>query len=52
MRNDFKIRPRPAFKGGGIAERGLGAAFKGGGIAERGMGAEFSKGGKAKKGKK
>jgi len=49
MRNDYKIRPRPAFKGGGIALRGLGAAFKGGGIAERGMGAEFAKGGMSKK---
>jgi hypothetical protein len=33
MRNDYKIRPRPAFKGGGIAIKGMGAAFKKGGMA-------------------
>ena len=38
MRNDFKQRPRPAFRGGGIALRGMGAALRGGGIAKRGMG--------------
>ena len=27
MRNDFKQRPRPAFKGGGIAKRGFGRAL-------------------------
>ena len=27
MRNDYKIRPRLAFKGGGIAERGFGRAL-------------------------
>jgi hypothetical protein len=31
MRNDFKIRPRPEFKGGGIATRGTGVALKDGG---------------------
>ena len=35
MRNDYKIRPRPAFKGGGIAMRGMGAAFKKGGKAKK-----------------
>jgi hypothetical protein len=33
MRNDYKQRPRPAFKGGGIAIKGMGAAFKKGGMA-------------------
>ena len=33
MRNDYKQRPRPAFKGGGIAVKGMGAAFKKGGVA-------------------
>ena len=27
MRNDYKIRPRSSFKGGGIAERGFGRAL-------------------------
>ena len=35
MRNDYKIRPRPAFKGGGIAMRGMGAAFKKGGKVKK-----------------
>jgi hypothetical protein len=67
MRNDYKIRPRPAFKGGGIAERGLGAAFAKGGKAFpdltgdgkvtfkdilKGRGAIKKKGGMIKKGKK
>ena len=47
MRNDFKQRPRPAFRGGGIALRGMGAALRGGGIAKRGMGVALAKGGKA-----
>ena len=46
MRNDFKQRPRPAFRGGGIALRGLGAALRGGGIAQRGMGVALKDGGK------
>ena len=46
MRNDYKQRPRPAFRGGGIALRGMGAALRGGGIALRGMGAALAKGGK------
>ena len=46
MRNDFKQRPRPAFRGGGIALRGMGAALRGGGIALRGMGAALKDGGK------
>ena len=46
MRNDFKQRPRPAYRGGGIALRGLGAALRGGGIAERGMGVALKDGGK------
>ena len=46
MRDDFKQRPRPAFRGGGIALRGLGAALRGGGIAQRGLGAALAKGGK------
>ena len=51
MRNDFKQRPRPAFRGGGIALRGMGAALRGGGIAKRGMGVALAKGGKAFGGK-
>jgi hypothetical protein len=51
MRNDYKQRPRPAFRGGGIALRGLGAALRGGGIAQRGMGVALAKGGKAFGGK-
>ena len=31
MRNDYKIRPRPAFRGGGIAMGGMGQAYKKGG---------------------
>ena len=46
MRNDFKQRPRPAYRGGGLALRGLGAALRGGGIAERGMGVALKDGGK------
>ena len=46
MRNDYKQRPRPAFRGGGIALRGLGAALRGGGIAQRGMGVALKDGGK------
>jgi hypothetical protein len=34
MRNDYKQRPRPAFKGGGIAIKGMGAAFKKGGYVD------------------
>ena len=36
MRNDYKIRPRPAFKGGGIALRGFGRAMyeEGGNVEE------------------
>jgi hypothetical protein len=34
MRNDYKQRPRPAFKGGGIAIKGMGAAFKKGGAVD------------------
>ena len=51
MRNDYKIRPRPEFRGGGIALRGMGVALRGGGIALRGMGAALAKGGKAFGGK-
>jgi len=47
MRNDYKQRPRPAFKGGGIALRGMGAEFKKGGKADM-MTARMSK---KKKGK-
>ena len=36
------------FKGGGIAERGFGAALRGGGIAKRGTGAALKTGGRAK----
>jgi hypothetical protein len=46
MRNDFKIRPRSNFRGGGIALRGMGAALRGGGIAQRGMGVALKDGGK------
>jgi len=46
MRNDFKIRPRSNFRGGGIALRGMGAALRGGGIAQRGMGVALKVGGK------
>ena len=46
MRNDFKQRPRPAYRGGGIALRGMGAALRGGGVALRGMGAALKDGGK------
>jgi hypothetical protein len=35
MRNDYKQRPRPAFKGGGMAVKGMGAAFKKGGMAKK-----------------
>jgi hypothetical protein len=35
MRNDYKIRPRPEFKGGGIAKGGMGAAFKKGGKVKK-----------------
>ena len=34
MRNDYKQRPRPEFKGGGIAMRGKGQALKKGGKAD------------------
>ena len=34
MRNDYKQRPRPALKGGGIAMRGMGQALKKGGKAD------------------
>ena len=34
MRNDYKIRPRPEFKGGGIAKGGMGQALKKGGMAD------------------
>ena len=44
MRNDFKIRPRPEFKGGGIATRGTGVALRGGGIATRGTGVALKDG--------
>ena len=47
MRNDYKIRPRPEFRGGGIAMRGKGQALRGGGIAMKGMGQAFKKGGMA-----
>ena len=47
MRNDYTQRPRPAFRGGGIAKRGLGAALRGGGVAKRGMGVALKDGGKA-----
>jgi hypothetical protein len=46
MRNDYKIRPRSNFRGGGIAKRGLGKALRGGGIAEGGMGIALKDGGK------
>ena len=49
MRNDYKIRPRSEFKGGGIAMRGKGQALRGGGIAMRGTGQALKKGGMAKK---
>ena len=39
---------RKAFRGGGIAKRGFGAALRGGGIAKRGMGQALKKGGRAK----
>jgi len=51
MRNDYKIRPRSEFRGGGIAKRGLGKALRGGGIAEGGMGVALKEGGKAFGGK-
>jgi hypothetical protein len=51
MRNDYKQRPRPAYRGGGIALRGMGAALRGGGVALRGMGVALAKGGKAFGGK-
>jgi|APFre7841882590_1041340.scaffolds.fasta_scaffold297610_2 hypothetical protein len=35
MRNDYNQRPRPAFKGGGIATKGMGAAFKKGGKVKK-----------------
>jgi hypothetical protein len=35
MRNDYKIRPRSEFKGGGIAKGGMGAAFKKGGKVKK-----------------
>jgi len=35
MRNDYKIRPRSEFKGGGIAQRGIGSAFKKGGKVKK-----------------
>ena len=35
MRNDYKQRPRPEFKGGGMAVKGMGAAFKKGGMAKK-----------------
>jgi len=38
---------RKAFKGGGIAKRGFGAAFRGGGIAKRGKGQALKSGGRA-----
>jgi hypothetical protein len=44
MRNDYKIRPRPEFKGGGIATRGTGVALRGGGIATRGTGVALKDG--------
>jgi hypothetical protein len=47
MRNDYKIRPRSEFKGGGIAMRGKGQALRGGGIATRGTGQALKKGGMA-----
>ena len=63
MRNDFKIRPRPEFKGGGIATRGTGVALKDGGFPDltgdgkvtfkdilKGRGAIKKKGGMIKKG--
>ena len=45
MRNDYKQRPRPGFRGGGIALRGMGAALRGGGVAKRGMGIALKNGG-------
>ena len=47
MRNDYTQRPRPAFRGGGMAKRGMGAALRGGGVAKRGMGVALKDGGKA-----
>ena len=49
MRNDYTQRPRPAFRGGGMAKRGLGAALRGGGVAKRGMGVALKDGGKLSK---
>ena len=43
MRNDYKQRPRPAFKGGGIAIKGMGAAFKKGGEAKPGLYANINR---------
>jgi hypothetical protein len=40
-----KSKPKMKKRGGGMAERGMGAALRGGGIAERGMGVELSQGG-------
>jgi hypothetical protein len=39
---------RKAFRGGGIAKRGFGAALRGGGIAKRGIGQALKKGGRAR----
>jgi len=47
MRNDYTQRPRPAFRGGGMAKRGMGAALRGGGVVKRGMGVALKDGGKA-----
>ena len=35
MRNDYKIRPRPDFKGGGVAGKGKKASFKKGGSVKK-----------------
>jgi hypothetical protein len=35
MRNDYKIRPRPDFKVGGVAVKGKKATFKKGGSAKK-----------------
>jgi hypothetical protein len=35
MRNDYKIRPRPEFKGGGKAVKSKKPAFKKGGSAKK-----------------
>jgi hypothetical protein len=35
MRNDYKIRPRPEFKGGGITVKSKKPAFKKGGSAKK-----------------